>query len=100
MVIWWIIGIFAVFVILGAIVMKMGDGAKRVKLFFLLSILLLLLLSFFWVFSGKKVDLNDPKGIMNAVGLYSGWAGHTIVNLWDVGKTTGKAVFNAVKPSS
>lgn len=91
----WII--IAVLVVLALLILRIEHTGRRVKVFVLIIIVALLYLSVMTLFSSDAVDLNSPRGIVNAIYLYFGWMGKVISNLWDIGKETANTVGNVIK---
>ncbi len=93
--IWWII--FAVFALFIVIMLKAEHAGRKVKLVFILVVLLLIYASVVGWFGSDKVDLDSPKGVVNSVYLYFGWIGKNVANIADIGKDSVIAVGNVIK---
>lgn len=93
--IWWIIfGVFAVFILL---LIKAEHSGRKIKLAFILIILLIIYFSVVGWFASDNVDLSSPKGVVNSFYLYFGWVGGKAVDIFQIGKSTGQAIFEVIK---
>jgi disulfide bond formation protein DsbB len=91
----WIV--IAVIVILALFFLRMEHHTRKLKLIVLALLVFFLYLSLMSVMKSDQVDINSPKGVMNAVYVYFGWLGRTIGNLFEIGVDTARMVGNAVK---
>ena len=93
--------IFAVILVVFALVyLRIEHHARKVKIIVLIVVGLLLYLSVVSVFGSKKFDLSSPEGILKAGYSYVGWIGHSVLQIWDIGKDSVKAVGNVIKNES
>ncbi|MBT3397551.1 hypothetical protein HOA55_03840 [archaeon] len=77
--------------------MKIEHHGRKVKIVVGIVIGFLIYFSIVGVFSSDQIELNSPKGIVNAVYVYFGWLGQTASGLWDVGVETVNMVGDVIK---
>ena len=95
MIIQWIVVI--VLVLIGLWYLKIEHHSRKIKVITLVLIGAIIYFSMVGILSSEKVDLNSPRGALNAVYVYFGWIGQTASNLWDIGTDTVHLVGNAIK---
>ncbi len=92
--------IIIVFIALAFAYFKLEHNGRKIKALILVIICALIYFSINGILSSNNVDLTSPKGIIQGVYFYFGWAGQTISNLWNVGTDTVITVGNAIKINS
>ena len=86
-----------VFILVAFLLLRVEHMGRKVKIIALVLIGLMLYFSVVSLFTAESTDLTSPKGVINAVYVYFGWLGETMVNLWDVGVETTGNVIEATK---
>jgi len=89
--------VVGIFVIVGIIWLQFEHHTRKYKAVAIVIIGFLIYFSVVGLFSSDKVELDSPRGVVNAVYFYFGWIGETSVKLWDIGTDTVNMVGNAIK---
>jgi hypothetical protein len=89
--------VLVVFVFLLFAYMKIEHHGRKVKIIVGIVIGFLIYFSIMGVFSSDTIELNSPRGVVNAVYVYFGWLGHTASGLWNVGVETVNMVGDVIK---
>ena len=91
---WIIIGVF---VMIALFFLQMEHHTRKLKALVFAILGLALYFSLLGMMSSNEVNIDSPKGIVNAVYTYFGWIGETSTRLWDIGKDTTSMVGHAIK---
>lgn len=91
---WIIIGVL---ILIAFALLKIEHHGRRIKVVAIIIIAALLYFSLAGLFNSGEVDINSPKGIMNAVWVYFGWLGKTATAVWEVGTDSVRTVGNAIR---
>ncbi len=91
---WWIIGAVIIFLIL---VFQKFKGVKENWTLALFIILIVFIaFSMTSMIQSGKMKLDSPGAIINSLGVYFGWVGETIFNVWGVGKDAVRTIGNTI----
>jgi hypothetical protein len=93
--IFWIVLVFLA--VAAILFFKFEHHFRLFRIALLGFIVVLIYLSMSSVLSSGEVNLDSPRGIVNAVYLYVGWLGETTAELFDIGKDSVALAGNAVK---
>ena len=92
--------VIVVLVILALMLFKLEHHGKRVKLFIIIVIALLVASSIFTFSKSEEANLTNPRGIIKTGYSYISWVGHSIANLWDSKEEIRDIVGDAVRFNS
>ena len=93
--IFWIVLVFLA--VAAILFFKFEHHFRLFRIAILGLIVVLIYLSMSSVLSSGEVNLDSPRGVVNAVYLYVGWLGETTVELLDIGKDSVALAGNAIK---
>jgi uncharacterized membrane protein len=87
----------AVLIVLGILLVNIEHHARKFKIAAVIIILMLIYFSVIAVLGSGEVNLNSPGGIVGGVYYYVGWVGHSLSQIWVIGKDSAIALGNAIR---